>query len=83
MFDFLVDSDHGGNFITMRLNTGIFLFVDNSLTKSFSKIQSTFESSTFGSELVALRNDKEMIRGNENQVENVWGSLSWARKFPL
>ena len=50
-----VDSDHASNVVTQRSHSGIFLFVNNALIKSFSKRQNTVESSTFGAELVALR----------------------------
>ena len=50
-----VDSDHASNVVTRRSHSGIFLFVNNALIKSFSKRQNTVESSTFGAELVALR----------------------------
>ena len=56
-----IDADHGFNFITSRLHSGILFFVNNALIKSFSKRQNTFELSTFGSELVALRIERGVI----------------------
>merc|ERR1712127_1017188 len=55
------DSDHAGNVITRRSHTGILLFVNNALIRSFSKRQNTVESSTYGSELVALRIARDLI----------------------
>ena len=56
-----VDSDHAGNVVTRRSHSGIFLFVQSALIKAFSKRQNTVESSTFGSELVAMRICRDMI----------------------
>ena len=56
-----VDSDHASNVVTRRSHSGIFIFVNNALIKSFSKRQNTVESSTFGSELVAARIARDMI----------------------
>jgi hypothetical protein len=55
------DADHAGNVITRRSHTGILLFANNALIKSFSKRQNTVEASTFGSELVALRITRDLI----------------------
>jgi hypothetical protein len=56
-----VDADHASNVVTRRSHTGIILFANNALIKAYSKRQNTVESSTFGSELVALRIAKDMI----------------------
>ena len=56
-----VDADHAGNVVTRRSHTGILLFVNNALIKAYSKRQNTVESSTFGSELVALRIARDLI----------------------
>ena len=56
-----VDSDHAGNQITRRSHSGILLFVNNAPITWFSKKQNTVETSTFGSELVAMRIAKEQI----------------------
>ena len=55
------DSDHAGNVITRWSHTGILIFVKNALIRSFSKRQNTVESSTYGSELVALRIMHDLI----------------------
>ena len=55
------DADHASNTVTQRLHTGIMLFVNNALIKSYSKRQNTVKSSTFGSELVALRILRDLI----------------------
>lgn len=56
-----VDANHAGNVLTRRSHTGIILFVQNAPILWFSKKQNTVESSTFGSELVALRIARDMI----------------------
>jgi hypothetical protein len=56
-----VDANHAGNVITRRSHTGIIIFVQNAPILWFSKKQNTVESSTFGSELVALRIARDLI----------------------
>jgi hypothetical protein len=62
MFCF-VDSDHAGNLATRRSHTGILIFLNKSPILWYSKKQNTVESSTFGSEFVALRTAVELIIG--------------------
>jgi hypothetical protein len=56
-----VDANHAGNVITRRSHTGVIIFVQNAPIIWFSKKQNTVESSSFGSEFVALRVAKDMI----------------------
>ena len=56
-----VDADHAGNLMTRRSHTGIILYVNNTPIIWFSKRQNTVETSSFGSEFVALRIATEMI----------------------
>jgi hypothetical protein len=56
-----VDANHAGNVITRRSHTGILIFVQNALIMWYSKKQNTVESSTFGSELVALRIARDLL----------------------
>ncbi len=49
--------------MTQRLHTGVIIFIDGAPTLWFSKRQNTVESSTFGSEFVAMRITIEMIKG--------------------
>lgn len=56
-----VDSDHAGDRITRRSQTGILLYCNSAPIVWYSKRQSTVESSTFGSEFVALRVATELI----------------------
>jgi hypothetical protein len=56
-----VDADHAGNRITRRSQTGILLYLNRAPIIWYSKAQNTVESSTFGSEFVALRICVELI----------------------
>ena len=58
-----VDADHAGNKITRRSHTGIIIFLNSAPIIWYSKRQNTVESSTFGSELVALKQAVDMIEG--------------------
>jgi hypothetical protein len=55
------DSDHASNVVTRRSHSGVFLFAQNALIRSFSKKQNTVEASTYGAELVAMRIARDMI----------------------
>ena len=50
-----VDADHARDKVTRRSVTGILVMINNTVVKTFSKRQTTVESSTYGSELVAAR----------------------------
>ena len=56
-----VDSDHAGDRITRRSHTEILIYINKAPISWYSKKQSTVESSTFGSEFVALRTTTEQI----------------------
>ena len=56
-----VDADHAGNLLTRRSHTGILIFLNNAPISWYSKRQNTVESSTFASELIALRIAVEQI----------------------
>ena len=58
-----VDSDHAGNKVTRRSQTGILILLNMPPINWFSKHQNTVESSTFGSELIALKIASEQIMG--------------------
>jgi hypothetical protein len=56
-----VDADHAGNKVTRRSHTGVIILLNNAPIQAFSKRQNTVESSTFGSELVAMRIARDLI----------------------
>ena len=57
-----VDADHGGDQMTLRSRTGILIYVNKAPIIWWSKRQNTVETSTYGSELVALRISVKMIK---------------------
>jgi hypothetical protein len=56
-----VDADHAGNKVTRRSHTGIIIYCNLSPIIWYSKRQNTVESSTFGSEFIALRIATELV----------------------
>jgi hypothetical protein len=58
-----VDADHAGNLATRRSQTGILIYVNKSPIMWYSKRQNTVETSSFGSEFVAMKTAVEMIEG--------------------
>ena len=56
------DADHAGNLMTRRSHTGILIFLNNAIVDWYSKGQATVESSTFGSETIALRTSVDKIQ---------------------
>jgi len=55
-----VDADHGGCKLTHRSHSGVLIFVNRAPIIWFSKRQTTVESSTFGSESIAMRQGIDM-----------------------
>jgi hypothetical protein len=58
-----VDADHAGDRVTRRSRTGVLIYINRSPIMWFSKRQNSVETSTFGSEFVALKIATEMIQG--------------------
>ena len=58
-----VDANLAGDTATRRSQTGILIFVNRAPVMWHSKRQNTVEASTFGSEIVALKNAIELIEG--------------------
>ena len=56
-----IDVDHGDDRVSRRSQTGIILFGNSAPLLWYSKRQNTVESSTFGSEFVALQIVTELI----------------------
>jgi hypothetical protein len=57
------DADHAGDQLTRRSHTGILLFLNRAPILWFSKKQNTVETSTFGSEFIALKTAVELVEG--------------------
>ena len=56
-----VDANHARNVVTRRSHTGILIFVQNSPILWVSRRQNTVDTSTYGSEFVALRHARDVI----------------------
>ena len=56
-----VDADHAGNRVTRRSQTGVLIFICRAIIMWYSKRQNTVETSTFGSEFIAMRIAVELI----------------------
>jgi hypothetical protein len=55
-----VDANHAGNVVTRRSHTGLLIYIQNTPIIWHSQRQNTVETSTFGSEFVALRNARDL-----------------------
>ena len=58
-----VDSDHAGDITTRRSRTGFMIFLNGAPIYWFSKKQTSVETSSFGSEFIAMKACCEYIRG--------------------
>ena len=58
-----VDSDHAGDMITQLSRTGFLAFLNNAPIYWFSKKQGSCETSSFGSEFIAMKSCCEYVRG--------------------
>ena len=58
-----VDSDHAGDTVTRRSRTGFIVFLQSAPIYWLSKKQTSIETSSFGSEFVAMKQCTEYVRG--------------------
>jgi len=58
-----VDADHAGEHLTRRSRTGFIVFLNNAPIYWISKKQTSCETSSFGSEFVAMKQACEYVRG--------------------
>ncbi len=58
-----VDSDHAGDSITRRSRTGFLIFLNSAPIYWYSRKQGSCETSSFGSEFIAMKTCCEYIRG--------------------
>jgi hypothetical protein len=58
-----VDSDHAGDMVTQRSRTGFIVFLNNLPIYWSSKKQGSCETSTFGSEFIAMKQATEYVCG--------------------
>jgi hypothetical protein len=58
-----VDADHAADTVTRRSRTGFLMFLNSALVCWLSRKQTSVESSSFGSEFVAMKLCCENLRG--------------------
>ena len=58
-----VDADHASDTVTRRSRTGFLVYLNCALVCWFSKKQTSVESSSFGSEFIAMKQCCEYLRG--------------------
>ena len=63
-----VDADHAGDTVSRRSCTGFLVYLNSSLVYWHSKKQSCVESSSFGSEFIAMRQACEYLKGLEYKL---------------
>ncbi len=63
MMTYFVNADHAGCQLTRRSHTGVILYINRAPIIWYSKRQNTVESSTFGSEFIAMKIAIELIEG--------------------
>ncbi len=80
MMSCFIDADHAGNKVTRRSHTGICILVNNAPITVYSKRQNTCESSTHGSELVAMRLARDLISAPLRIKLKCFGVPIWSHK---
>ena len=63
MMRVFVDADHAGDQVTHRSRTGYIVFLNNASIYLSSKKQNSYETSTFGSDFVAMKQATEYVQG--------------------
>ena len=58
-----VDANHAGDKVTRRSRTGVLLYMNCAIISWLTKKQNSIETSTFGSEFMALKAATEMVKG--------------------
>ena len=66
-----VDSDHAGDLVNRRSRTGVIIFLGMAPIAWHSKKQGSIETSSFGSELSAMKTAVEMIEGLRYKLRNI------------
>jgi len=59
----LVDADHASDTVSRRSRTGFLVYINSALVYWFSKKQNSVESSSFGSEFIAMKQCCKYLRG--------------------
>ena len=67
-WDFYVDSDHAGDAVSRRSRTGVLIFCGMAPILWHSKKQGSIETSSFGSELSAMKTAVELVEGLRHKL---------------
>jgi hypothetical protein len=59
----LVDSDHAADLVTRRSRTGVLMYLQSAPITRYTKKQGSIDTSSFGSELTAMKTGTELIEG--------------------
>ena len=60
---FVDSDDHAGDTVTRRSRTGVIIFINKAPIIWYSKKQGSIETSSFGSEFMAMKTAVEMTEG--------------------
>jgi hypothetical protein len=71
-----VDSNHAGDHLTRRLQTGFLFYLNMAPIAWHSKKQATVETSIFGAEFVAMKQGMEALRGLCDKLRMMGVSVS-------
>ena len=71
-----VDSDHAGDQITRRSQTRFLVYLNNAMIYWRSKKQTTVETSSFGSEFMAMKHVTEYIQGLRSKLRAIGISVN-------
>ncbi len=63
-----VDADHAGDLLTRRSRTGVLLYLNTAPIIWYSKKQNSVETSTYGSEYIALKTAIEIVKGTRYKL---------------
>jgi hypothetical protein len=74
-----VDADHAGNQVTQRSHTGILIHLNQAPIIWHSKAPATVETSTFGSEFVALHIATELIKALRYKLQMIGVPIKFER----
>ena len=70
-----VDSDHAGDKVTRRSQMGILIFINWATIMWYSKRQNMVETSTFGTEFIAMKTAVEQVEALRNELRMFWVPL--------
>ena len=76
-----VDADHASDMITRHSRTGVLVYLNCALIYWWSKKQNSLESSSFGSEFIAMKQCCEYVRGLRYKLRRMGSTSSLLLTF--